>query len=57
MRVDPKRKKMEGIWLLHWYPFLQPASEHITDDVTNDRFKLKSSIVASLTRSCSRKQK
>lgn len=57
MRVDPKRKKMEVKWQLHLCPFLQPASEHITKDVTNDGFKLKKSIVASLTSSCSRKQK
>lgn len=41
-RVDPKRKKMEVKLQLHWCPFLQPASEHITEDVTNDGFKLKS---------------
>lgn len=41
MRVDPKRKKMEVKWQLHWCPFLQPASEDITEDMITDGFKIK----------------
>ena len=41
MRTDPKRTKMEVKWQLHWCPFSQPASEHITEDMTNDGFKLR----------------